>query len=107
MCLFALVLVAGLAGCAPAFPPVATGVPGDHGFKARIARDYPPGSPARRLRDDLSAEGFVIAMDPVTGYGTALSRPANLPCFGETRIDWREDRRGRVVRVQAQRLDCS
>ena len=38
---------------------------------------------------------------------SALDRPANLPCYSETRIDWTEDRRGRIVLIQAARHPCS
>lgn len=96
-----------LSGCAPVFPPIAANVPGDHAFKARIARNFPPGSSARLLREELAREGFTILSDPATRLNTARFRPDNLPCYGETRIDWQEDRRGRIVRVEAQRHDCT
>lgn len=92
--------------CAPAYPPVAaTG--GDTAFKARIATDFPPGSSGERLRTELAREGFVIAGDPRTGFFSALDRPPNVPCFSETRIDWRENRRGRITVIQAARHACT
>jgi hypothetical protein len=100
-------VAAALCGCAPEFPPMATGLAGDHAFKARIAQTHGPGSSAGRLREVLVGEGFTVLFDPATRFGTALFRPQNLPCYGETRIDWQEDRRGRVARIQAQRQDCT
>ena len=102
-----LSLAAALAGCAPEFPPIAAGGPGDQGFKARIARNHPPGSSAKWLRDELIREGFTVYSDPATRLNSALFNPENLPCFSETRIDWQEDRRGRITRIQAQRNDCT
>ena len=96
-----------LAGCAPEFPPIAAGLPGDHVFKARIARNHGPGSSAGLLREELVREGFTIVSDPATRLSTALFRPENLPCYSQTRIDWQEDRRGRITRIQAQRHDCT
>ena len=103
----ALLVAVALAGCAPEFPPISARVPGDHGFKARIARNHPPGSSAQRLRGELIREGFTLFSDPATRLNSALLRPDNLPCFSETRIDWQEDRRGRITRIQAQRHDCT
>lgn len=104
-----LLLLASLlaaSGCAPAYLPVAaTG--GDSAFKARIATDFPPGSSGERLRTELAREGFVIAGDPATGFFSALDRPPNVPCFSETRIDWRENRRGRITVIQAARHACT
>ncbi len=102
-----LVLTAALAGCAPAFPPISAGLAGDHAFKERIARNHGPGSSAAILRAELIREGFTLFADPATRLNTALFRPQNLPCYSETRIDWQEDRRGRITRIQAQRTDCT
>lgn len=102
----ALLLLAVPAACAPSFPPIAaTG--GDSALKARIATTYPPGSSGDRLRGDLARQGFVVRYDPVTRYGSALDVPPNLPCLSETRIDWRENARGRIVVIQAARHVCS
>ncbi|NNM72951.1 hypothetical protein [Enterovirga aerilata] len=103
----ALAIAAALAGCAPEFPPIAAGLAGDHAFKARIARNHGPGTSAVRLREELIREGFTIVSDPATRLNTALFRPQNLPCYSQTRIDWQEDRRGRITRIQAQRHDCT
>jgi hypothetical protein len=103
----ALLLATVLAGCAPTFPPIADRLAGDHAFKARIARNHGPGSSADSLRAELFREGFTLVADPVTRLNTALFRPENLPCYSETRIDWQEDHRGRITRIQAQRNDCS
>ncbi len=103
----ALALAAALAGCAPEFPPISAGLAGDHAFKARIARNHGPGSSAATLREELIRQGFTLYADPVTRLNTALFRPENLPCYSETRIDWQEDRRGRITRIQAQRNDCT
>lgn len=97
-------LIAG--GCAPSFPPLAERG-GDSAFKARIAATYPPGSSGERLRADLAGQGFTVVYDPVTRLGSALDVPPNLPCLSETRIDWRENARGRIVLIQAARHTCS
>ena len=102
-----LILTAALAGCAPAFPPISAGLSGDYAFKARIARNHGPGSSAAILRAELISEGFTLFADPATRLNTALFRPENLPCYSETRIDWQEDRRGRIKSIQAQRGDCT
>ena len=99
-------LALALSACASSFPPVAR-TEGDAAFKARIVTTYPPGSRADRLRAMLQAEGFKVSEDPATGFATALDRPQNLPCFSVTRIDWREDRRGRIAAIQAERHMCS
>ena len=104
--ILAVAVIAALAGCAPAFPPISAGLAGDHAFKARIARNHGPGSSASLLRTELVREGFTVYADPATRLNTALFRPDNLPCYSETRIDWQEDRRGRITRIQAQRGDC-
>jgi hypothetical protein len=96
-----------LAGCAPTFPPIAANVPGDPGFKDRIARAYPPGSEGARLAADLAAERFVLTSDPAARRVSATYRADNIPCASQVRVEWTEDRRGRIVEVQAQRLDCS
>lgn len=98
-------LLATLPACAPSFPPIAA-PQGDARFKALIATRYPPGSPGARLRADLAAQGFRILDDPVARRFSALDQPPNLPCFSETRVDWTEDRRGRIVLVQAARHGC-
>ena len=95
-----------LGGCAPSFPPIAE-PGGDAAFKARIATAYRPGMRADALRARLVAEGFAIAEDRSTGFATALSTPDNLPCYSLTRIDWREDRRGRILVIQASRQACT
>lgn len=101
-----LVSLLAAASCAPVYSPLAaTG--GDTAFKARIATDFPPGSPGERLRVELAREGFVIASDQTTGLFSALDRPPNVPCFSETRIDWHENRRGRITVIQAARHSCT
>lgn len=100
-----LVVAAILAGCAPTAPPIAFG--GDAAFKARMAERYPPGSPGARLRTDLAAEGLRIEGTPDGRRWIAYDAPENLPCYGRTRIDWREDLRGRVTLLTAQRAECS
>ena len=102
----AILTTLGLAACAPSFPPIAQ-TPGDAASKSRIATAFPPGARADRLRATLLAEGFTITEDPATGFASAIERPQNLPCFSVTRIDWREDRRGRIAVIQAQRHACS
>ncbi|WP_133772617.1 hypothetical protein [Enterovirga rhinocerotis] len=102
-----LAVAAWLSACAPSYPPVAESVRGDAAFKARIANGFPPGSPAARLRAMLAAEGFRLIEDPAARRFSALERPANLPCFSSTRIDWTEDARGRIVLIQAARQSCS
>lgn len=92
--------------CAPVYPPVAD-IGGDLAFKARIAETFGPGSPAARLRAALLADGFTILDEPRTGFASALFRPSNLPCYTQVRIDWREDRRGRVMVIQAGRQACT
>lgn len=104
--LLAGALALAASACAPSYPPVAD-MRGDAAFKYRIATAFPPGSPAERLRATLLREGFVIQDDPRTGFASAIARPGNLPCWSETRIDWRENRRGRIVAIQAQRHVCS
>lgn len=101
----ALLLLA-LAACAPAVPPVA-GRGGDAAFKARIADRHPPGASGARLRAELAGQGFLFLEDSAARRYSALDRPANVPCLSETRIDWTEDRRGRIVRIQAARHPCS
>jgi len=100
-------LLLALAGCAPAYPPVAEGLRGDASFKARIASTYPPGSPAARLRAMLAADGFRLIEDPASRRYSALREPPNLPCFSTTRIDWTEDARGRIREIQAARHSCA
>lgn len=101
-----LALLSG-AACAPSYPPIAGSVRGDAAFKARIATAYPPGSAASRLRAMLAAEGFRLIEDPVARRFSGLEAPPNLPCFSTTRIDWTEDRRGRILEIQAARHSCS
>lgn len=95
------------AGCAPSYPPIAATNGGDAAFKSRIATFHPPGSRAQRLRDELARQGFVFLEDPVARRYSAIDRPGNLPCYSETRIDWTEDGRGRIVQIQAARHSCS
>ena len=106
--LVAALLATGVAACAPTFPLVAVNTPGDQGFKARIAKTYPPGSDAAPLRADLVAQGFTLTADPLgRPRYSAVLRGDNIPCASDTRVDWNEDRRGRIAAIQAQRLDCS
>ncbi|WP_375461131.1 hypothetical protein [uncultured Enterovirga sp.] len=100
------VLLATLPACAPSFRPIAE-PGGDARFKARIATRYPPGSLGSRLRTELAAQGFVLLADPTGRRYSAIDRPDNLPCYSETRIDWNEDRRGRILVIQAARHACS
>jgi hypothetical protein len=100
-------LVLLLAGCAPTFPPIAVNAPGDQGFKQRIAQTYPPGSDPAPLRAELAAEGFVLTTDPTGRRVSALYRADNIPCASYVRVDWNEDRRGRITAIQAERVDCS
>ena len=95
-----------LAGCAPSYPQIAE-VRGDAAFKARIADGFPPGTPATRLRARLAAQNFRLIEDVAARRYSALEAPANLPCFSTTRIDWTEDARGRISRIQAARHACS
>lgn len=103
----ACLVVALLAGCAPAFPPIAAGPGGDAAFKARIATSYPPGSSGVLLAELLVGQGFTVQSDLPSRRFTALATPDNLPCYSRTRVDWTEDRRGRILQVQAQRSLCS
>ncbi len=95
-----------LGACAPSYPPIAA-IGGDAAFKARIATRFPQGSGADRLRAELAANGFALLEDPALRRFSAIDRPPNLPCFSETRVDWTEDRRGRIVLIQAARHSCS
>ena len=95
-----------LAGCAPLYPPIAERG-GDAAFKARIAETYRPGRRGADLRAELLREGFTLLADPGAGRYSALFEPSNLPCFTSVRIDWTEDRRGRIALIQAQRHPCS
>jgi hypothetical protein len=105
----ALVVAAAclLSACAPTFPPIASTPVGDHGFKARIATMHPPGSRAAGLRGELAREGFVVVGADEGRINSAFWGADTLPCFSRVRIDWTEDRRGRISRIQAQRHDCS
>jgi hypothetical protein len=105
--LAALVLLLAGAACAPSYPSIAATARGDAAFKERIARGFPPGSPAARLRARLAAEGFRLIEDPAARRFSALEAPPNLPCFSTTRIDWTEDARGRIVEIQSARHACS
>ena len=102
-----LALSTGLAACAPEFPPIVAGSAGDHVFKARIAQAYPPGSRAAAMRSELIREGFTLYDDRALRRHSAIYRAENLPCFSSVRIDWTEDRRGRIAEIQAQRADCT
>jgi hypothetical protein len=100
------VFALALSACMPEYPPLAA-VSGDAAFKARVATRFPPGSRAGRLRAELAANGFQVFDDPQTRLATAVYTPQNLPCYSVTRIDWREDARGRVREIQASRQACS
>lgn len=100
-------LLAGLSACAPEFPPIVAGTAGNHVFQARIAQAYPPGSRAAPMRAELIEEGFTLYDDRVLRRHSAIFRAENLPCFSSVRIDWTEDRRGRITQIQAQRADCT
>ena len=83
-------------------------VPGDQGFKVRIAKTYPPGSDPAPLRAELAAQGFTLVADPLGRRRySAVLRGDNIPCASYTRVDWNEDRRGRIAVIQVERLDCS
>ena len=101
-----LVVALALGACIPEHPPIAS-PGGDLAFKARIATRFPPGARAARLRAELAANGFQIFDDPRTRLASAISAPENLPCYSVTRIDWREDARGRIAIIQASRQACS
>ena len=103
----AALLALSLAGCAPSFPPIADGPGGDAAFKVRIATTYRPGSSGAALGADLAAQGFMIQADLPARRFSALDTPGNLPCWSRTRVDWTEDRRGRIVEVQAGRNACT
>lgn len=96
-----------LSACAPEYPPIAAGLAGDQAFKARIARNNGPGSPAGRLREELALEGFTIYARPYGRRYRAVLQAQNFPCFSLTQIDWTEDRRGRIVEIAAQRHECT
>jgi hypothetical protein len=100
-----ILLASALAGCAPTAPPVAFG--GDAAFKARMADRFPPGTPGARVRDELGAAGLAIEGTPDGRRWIAYDVPENLPCYSRTRVDWREDARGRVALLTAQRAECS
>ena len=104
-CAVAAPLIA-LAGCAPSYPPIAV-TRGDAAFKARIAETYPPGSSGAALRAELVREGFQVLDDPIARRYSAIDIPPNIPCFSQTRIDWTQNRRGRIVLIQAARHSCS
>ena len=55
----------------------------------------------------LAREGFALLEDPVARRYSAILRPDNLPCYTATRIDWTEDRRGRIALIQAARHSCT
>lgn len=102
----ALATLLFVAGCAPQVPSLAE-PGGDAAFKARIAETYRPGRRGADLRAELFREGFTLLADPGAGRYSALFEPSNLPCFTSVRIDWTEDRRGRIALIQAQRHPCS
>ena len=93
-------------GCTPVLPPIAdTG--NDAAFKSEVALRYGPGTPAATLRATLADQGFVVASSEVPRFRySATKGEANLPCFSYVRIDWNEDRRGRIALIQASRLQC-
>ena len=99
-------LLATVQACAPSLPPIAQGI-GDTDFKARIADRFPPGSRAALLRRELARQGFAFLEDPLARRYSAIERPDNPLCFSETRIDWTENRQGRIVLIQAARHVCS
>jgi hypothetical protein len=96
-----------MAACEPVYPPIAAGVAHDSEFKYLIATRYGPGTPAAVLRAELAGEGFVFTAGEVPGFRySATKGETNLPCFSYVRVDWNEDRRGRISLVQASRLQC-
>lgn len=99
-------LLLSIGACAPVVPPIAdTG--GDLAFKARIATGHPPGSRAAPLRAELARQGFAIAEAGDPPVVSAVFRTQNLPCYSVVRIEWREDRRGRIAAIRAARQACS
>lgn len=96
-----------MSACVPILPPIAAEVAGDAAFKSRIATTFPPGSRSAVLRAELEAEGFRVYDDLTGTRHTATYAATFLPCDIEVRVDWTEDRRGRIARIQAQRHDCS
>ena len=96
-----------IAACEPVYPPIAAGVAHDSEFKYLIATRYGPGTPASVLRSELGAEGFVFSAAEAPGFRySATKGETNLPCFSYVRVDWNENRRGRISLIQAARLQC-
>lgn len=102
----ALLAALAAASCGPRYPAIAD-LGGDAAFKAFIAQRYGPGTRAARLREELAREGFGLLEDPLGRRYSAILRPDNLPCYSETRIDWTEDRHGRIALIQAARHSCT
>ena len=95
-----------IAACEPAYPPIAD-VTHDSDFKYLIATRYGEGTPAAALRARLAGEGFVVTASEAPGFRYSATRgETNLPCFSYVRVDWNEDRRGRISLIQASRLQC-
>lgn len=96
-----------LSACAPVLPPIAAGVAGDAAFKSSMAMRFPPGSSSEALRAELEREGFKVYGDASWTRHQARFAFTNLPCETLVRVDWLSDRRGRIVRLGAERHDCS
>lgn len=99
-------ILAALSACAPIFPPIAD-AGSDSGFKYWIATHYGPGTRAAALRADLAAQNFEFSVSEAPRFRfSATKAEPNLPCFSYVRVDWNEDRRGRISLIQATRLQC-
>jgi hypothetical protein len=99
-------LIAALGACTPLYPPIAD-AGSDSGFKYWIATRYGPGTRAEILRADLAKQGFAFAPSEAERFRySATKAETNLPCFTYVRVDWNEDRRGRISLIQASRLQC-
>ncbi len=105
----AIIMVGALAlsACAPVLPPIAAEVAGDAAFKSSMAMRFPPGSSSDALRVELEREGFRVYDDASGSRHQARFAFPNLPCDTLVRVDWLSDRRGRIVRLGAERHDCS
>jgi hypothetical protein len=99
-------LILGLGACEPLYPPIAD-AGSDSGFKYWIATHYGPGSRSDALRRDLTAQGFVYSVSEAPDFRySATKAETNVPCLTYVRVDWNEDRRGRISLIQASRLQC-
>ena len=99
-------LIAALGACTPLYPPIAD-AGSDSGFKYWIATRYGPGTRAEILRAELAKQEFVFGPSEAPRFAFSATKGAtNLPCFTYVRIDWNEDRRGRISLIQAARLQC-